>query len=62
MSQDWLFVWKRHWKQFGWVHKLGGVGFQGFTMAVLTVLARLIETQMPDRDTNLPVLLGEGLE
>lgn len=41
MSQDRLFIWKGHWKQFGWICKLGGVGSQG-----IPGLARLIEIQI----------------
>ena len=41
MSQDRPFVWKYHWKQLGWAHKLGGVGSQEVTRAGQKVIADL---------------------
>ena len=58
MNQDRLHVWKSHWKQLGWAHKLDGVASQEITTAGQTLLARLMETQIG----HLPMSVGSALQ
>ena len=46
MSQSRTLIWKSHWKQIWWSHKLGRVESQGITREWATVLAQLVETQI----------------
>ena len=46
MRQERPFVWISHWKQLRWAGKLGGARSQGVTRVGMTVLARLMESQI----------------
>ena len=46
MIQDRPFLWKSHWKKFGWAQKLDRMGSQGITRDEQIVLTRLMKTQI----------------
>ena len=61
MGQGKPFVWQSHWKQLGWVRKLGGVGPHGITRVGQTVWARLMDSLYGARLLAVWLCLWGGL-